>query len=108
VAADSVRVLLFFEKSDAGIGERGPQQILPARRLISHHLHGALADRHELLRHGQTVGRHLFEAGALALAEHRHTHHEELVEVGADDGEELDALEQGMMIGDRLIEKPAG
>ncbi len=103
---DPIRVLILIEERDAGLGERRPEEILPARRLIPHHLHGAVANRGQLLRDGQPVGRHLFEARALALAQRRHAHHEELVQVRADDREELDALEERMVIRDRLIEHP--
>jgi hypothetical protein len=97
MAAHPVRVLVFVEKRDAGVGERRPE-------LILHHLHGALANGRQLLRHGQAVGRDLLEARALALAQRRHPDHEELVQVRADDREKLDALEQRMVIRDRLIE----
>jgi hypothetical protein len=81
-------------------------EILPARRLIPHHLYCAVANRRQLLRDGQPVGRHLFEARALPLAQRRHAHHEELVQVRGDDREELDAFEQRMVIRGRLIENP--
>ena len=42
------------------------------------------------------VDRHLLDAGAELLQDGGDAHHEELVEVGAGDGEELDALEQRM------------
>ena len=44
--------------------------------------------------------------GAILLQERRHAHHEELVEVGGDDGQELDALEQGMGLVECLIQDP--
>jgi hypothetical protein len=65
---DPIRVLILIEERDPGRGECRPEQILPARRLIPHHLYGAVANRGQLLRDGQPVGRHLFEARALALA----------------------------------------
>ena len=48
----------------------------------------------------------VLDAGAILLQQRRDAHHEELVEVGADDGEELDALEQGMVAVQRLVEDP--
>src|SRR5215831_20446348 len=89
LAADAIGVLILVEKRHARFGERRPEQILPACGLIAHHLHGTLADRRQLLRHGETIGRDLFEARALALAERRDAYHVELVQVRADDREEL-------------------
>ena len=56
----------------------------------------AAADRRQLLLGGQAVDRDVFDAGAELLEDGRDAHHEELVEVGAGDGQELDALEQRM------------
>ncbi len=39
-------------------------------------------------------GEQVLDAGAVLLEQRRQPHHEELVEVGADDAEELDPLEQ--------------
>ena len=50
----------------------------------------------DLLLRRQAVHGHAVALGAELLVQSRHANHEELVEVGADDREELDALEQRM------------
>src|SRR5215510_11189264 len=47
------------------------------------------------LRGGEPVWSRVLIAGVNATLELGHPHHEELIQVGAEDGEELDALEQG-------------
>jgi hypothetical protein len=45
---------------------------------------------------GLAVDRHVFDAGPEFLEDGGDAHHEELIEVGAGDGQKLDALEQGV------------
>ncbi len=91
---DRRRVFGRLEKVDALGGEQRPQRLAPARGLIVDLRQRARADGRQLLIGGLAVDRHLFDAGAEFLQDGGDAHHEELVEVGAGDGEELDALEQ--------------
>ena len=93
---DRRRVLGGLEEVDAFGRQQRPQRLAPARRLIVDLRQRAAADRRQLLIGGLAVDRHLFDAGAELLQDGRDAHHEELVEIGAGDGEELDALEQRM------------
>jgi len=67
----------------------------------------AFADGVQLLGDGAAVDAEIGAAGAELLLERGHAHHEELVEIGADDGEELDALEQFVAAVARLFEHAA-
>ena len=94
---DRRRVVGRLEEVDAFGREQRAQQLAPARRPVVEHAASArwrIAD--ELLLGVQAVGRHVLDAGAELLQQRRDPHHEELVEVGAGDAEELDALEQRM------------
>jgi hypothetical protein len=62
--------------------------------LFVHQLVGARSDRSHGLRGGQAVGPGRAVPGPDAALQPRHAHHEELVQVGAENGEELHALEQ--------------
>ena len=78
-------------------GEQRPQQLASSTSPCSSSICArALADGRELLLGVQAVGRDVVDAGAELLQQRRDAHHEELVEVGAGDGEELHALEQRM------------
>ena len=96
--------LVGLENPDAVLGERRAQTVVPARGLIAHHHGRPLADGGQLLGHRHAVDRDLLEAGAPLLEQRRHTNHEEFVEVRADDGQELHALQQRMVVVERLIE----
>ena len=63
------------------------------RQRVEHHVR-ARAHGLELLARGVAVGRHVLDAGAEAPHRRGHADHEELVEVGAGDGEELHPLEE--------------
>jgi hypothetical protein len=54
----------------------------------------AVDDRVELLLRGEPVGRWLADPRGQLSLETRHPDHEELVEIGAEDRQELDPLEQ--------------
>ena len=98
--------LVGFEDPDAVLGQLRAQTVVPARGLIAHHAGRTLADGHQQLGHRHPVDRDLFEAGAPLLEQRRDAHHEELVEVRGDDGQELHPLQQRMVVVQRLIEDP--
>ena len=56
---------------------------------------GAPGDAQQLLARGESVGRAHRQARLVAPFETGHPDHEELVEVGGEDGEELRAFQQG-------------
>ena len=91
---DRRRVVGRLEEVDALGGQQRPQRLAPARRLLVDLRERAAADRRQLLLGGLAVDRDLVDAGAEFLQDGGDAHHEELVEVGAGDREELDALEQ--------------
>ena len=91
---DRRRVVGRLEEVDALGGQQRPQRLAPARGLLVDLRQRARADGRQLLIGGLAVDRDLLDAGAELLQDGRDAHHEELVEVGAGDGEELDALEQ--------------
>ena len=103
---DRRRVLGGLEKVDALGGEQRPQRLAPARGLIVDLRERARANRRQLLIGGLAVDRDLFDAGPELLQDGRDAHHEELVQVGAGNGEELDALEQRVRWILRLREHP--
>ena len=55
-------------------------------------------DRRQLLGRGHTVGRRFQRSGQELVAEAGHPDHEELVQVGGEDGQELDSFEQGAVL----------
>ena len=71
-----------------------PQLVHPHARLLGHLVAGAGANHLELFVGAEAVDRRVVDAGAELLEQGRDPHHEELVEVGGRDGQELDALEQ--------------
>ena len=101
-----VRVLGRFEEPDAVRRKLGPQRVGPALGLLVEHLPRSRAHQRELLLGRQPVGRDVLAVGAHLLLQHRHANHEELVEVGPDDGEELDAFEDRVPAVARLVEHP--
>ena len=74
----------------------GRSSSLPAPALFHEHGQRALPHQRDLLLRRQAVARHGFPIGAQLLVQRGHADHEELVEIGADDREELHALEQRM------------
>ena len=86
--------------------ELGPQRVGPAPRLLVEHLPRPRAHQRELLLGRQAVGRDVLAVGPHLLLQDRDPNHEELVEVGADDGEELDAFEQRVTAVAGLVEHP--
>jgi hypothetical protein len=104
VRPDRVGVLVRLEEPDAMLFERRAERFPPAGRLILHQPRGAAANRGELLRGRETVGRQVLRPGALLLQQRRDAHHVELVEVRRDDGQEFHALEQRVIVRGRLIE----
>jgi hypothetical protein len=98
------RVVVGLEEVDALGCEQRAQLVFPAALHVVEHQARAPANGHELLLGVQAVGGDVFEAGAVLLEKRRDPHHEELVEVAADDGEELDALEQRVRRVEGLVE----
>jgi hypothetical protein len=101
-----IRVLIGLEQPHAVFRQTGSQFVVPARRLIVEHDPRAVPDRAELLRDGHPVDRQLVEPEPLFLEQGGDPDHEELVEVRPDDRQELHALEQGMVVPERLVEHP--
>ena len=87
-------------------GELRPQRVGPAQGLLVEHLPRPRPDERELLFGRQAVGRDVFAVRAHLFLQHGDANHEELVEVGADDGEELDAFEDRVPAIARLVEDP--
>ena len=87
-------------------GQLGPQRVVPAPGLLVEHLPRPRPHQRELLLGRQPVGRDVLAVRPHLLLQDRDANHEELVEVGADDGEELDALEQRVAAIARLVEHP--
>src|SRR3984893_8725761 len=71
--------------------------------MTGHHLTHACADGAELLARGHTIGRALGDAKHNLLFQAADTNLEELVEITAEDGKELRALEKrrGRVLGER-------
>jgi hypothetical protein len=86
--------------------QRRPQPIVPAGGLIPLHAQRPLPHGRQLLADREAVDRHRLQPRAPLLEQRRDPHHEELVEVGADDGEELDPFEKGVIPVESLIEDP--
>ena len=86
------------------LGQRRPQLLAPARCQRRHHRRRPCTRGGELLLGVQAVRADVLDAGPILLQQRRDAHHEELVEVRGDDGEELDALEQGMRRVERLVQ----
>ena len=87
-------------------GQLRPQRIGPAAGLLVEHLPRPRPHQPELLFGRQAIGRDVLAVGAHLLLQHRDANHEELVEVGADDGEKLDAFEERVAAIARLVEHP--
>ena len=81
-------------EADAGVLERGDDLVGEHGRRPGDELVDPAADGAELVDEVEAVGGGGAEAGGELLHEARHPHLEELVEVLAEDGEELGPLEQ--------------
>ncbi len=104
VCRDLRRVLLGVEDVHALAGQGRAQLLPPAPLQRAHHLGGPGAGGSQLLLGVQAVRADVLDAGAILLQQRGDAHHEELVEVRGDDGQELDAFEQGMCRVERLVE----
>ena len=97
-------VIVGLEEPDAVFRQRRPKPIVPAGGLLPQHLRRPLAHGVELLADRQTIDRHRFQTGAALLEQRGDANHEELVQIGADDGQELHAFQQRMVTVERLVE----
>jgi hypothetical protein len=104
VGGDVIRIIVRLEKPDAVLRELGPQPVGPDLGLFVEHLPRASPHHRQLLFGRQAVGRHVIAVRAQLLLQRRDAHHEELIEIRADDGEELHALEQWVAAVARLVE----
>ncbi len=95
---------LVVQNMDARLVQLGQEFALEALMGSVEQFEGALADGGELFARGHAVGGDLDDARLDLLAEPRDAHHEELVHVGAEDGEEFDALEERVVLVQRLFE----
>jgi hypothetical protein len=91
---DCRRVVGRLEEADPVRGQERAKVLRPARCLLVHLGQRTRADDAELVLGGKPVERGLFDAGPELLEDRGDPDHEELVQVGAGDCEELDALEQ--------------
>jgi hypothetical protein len=73
-----------------------PSAFVPAARQAAHHRQRPAADGHQLLLGVEPVGREVLDAGPVLLQQRGQADHEELVQVGAADAQELDPLEERM------------
>ena len=94
-------------------GEGGAHLIAEDRGLLELEQVGATPDGLEHLAGGQSAGRAYGDAGGDTTLEPSDAHHEELVEVAREDGDELRALEHGELgvlgeLEDALVEGEPG
>src|SRR5205085_9779900 len=87
--------LFGVQQDDTFAGEERLELVTEAPVLFVHQLVDARGDRSHSLHRRQPVGPGGLVAGTDAALEPRHTHHEELVEVRAEDAQKFQALEQG-------------
>ena len=106
ICLDLRAVLRRIEKVNAGRGEERPQFAFPAAGDVDQHPFRARSRGGQLFAEGQPVRRDRRQSRALLPRERRHTDHEELVEIVRGNRQELDALQQRMAVGPRLIEHP--
>ena len=79
---------------DARLGERRPQFLFQALVGGFHQALDFAADGHQLRARAHAVRAEFGDAGIQLRIQAGHADHEELIQVGADDGQELDAFEQ--------------
>ena len=94
VGLDRRGVVGRVEDPDAVRGQQRAQDVGPAALDVVHHPLGPDADGVELLLRAHAVRRQRLALGTELPQQRRHPDHEELVQVGRDDGEELHPLEQ--------------
>ena len=88
-------------------GERGQHVLHEARAMLANLLPHDGRDRRELVLGRHAVGSTLDDPGGHLLLEPRHPHLEELVEVAAEDRQELEPLQQRRARVQRLVEHAA-
>ena len=88
---------------DAGRVELGAQLAEAGARLF-HEVPGALLDERQQLLRRVAVGGDLSDAGVDLLAQARDADHEELAEDGAEDADELDALQKRVVLVARFVD----
>ena len=95
------REVLGSDQLVARPGERRPDLLEPGPVLLRHQRVGPAGDGSQHLGRQQAVGRRVGHATGDLLLQARHADHEELVEVGGDDAEELEPLQhrQGGVLG---------
>ena len=97
-----------IQEADALGGEQATQ-VFPDGGHVGQHLVGAFAHGLELLFRIQPIGAHVVQPGLELLDRRRDPDHEELVQVAADNGEELDPFEERVarvacLLQDALVE----
>ncbi len=80
-----------------------PEHLGNSFSLLAHHVLNLATDEEQLLSRSQTAGVPPPDAGRLLLLEPRHTNHEELIEVGTDNGQELQSFAQRNVFGASLL-----
>ncbi len=95
VGLDLRRPLMRVQEHDPLVGELAPEAV-PRGSLLVEHFVGDAAHLVQLRRHVEPVRRMILDALAELPHRCRQPDHEELVEIGAGDAEELDPLEQRM------------
>ncbi|MCY4122162.1 MAG: hypothetical protein OXG72_14715, partial [Acidobacteria bacterium] len=98
VVLDRRAVVGRVEDANAVRRQPRPHDVGPAALDVVHHPLGPQANGVELLLGAHPVGRQRLAVGAELAQQRRHPHHEELVQVGRHDREELDPLEQRMAL----------
>ena len=90
------------QQAHAVRAQRGQQQLVQAAARLLQQVADAALDRVELLPCGEPVGRRLLHARRHLPAQAGNAHHVELVEVRAEDREELQPFEQRVTLVERL------
>ena len=91
----------------ASLGELGQHVVMQAATVLPHQVADDLRDGMELCLGGHAVGRTLDDAGRDLPLQAGHPDLVELVEIAAEDGEELQSLEEGGSGVERLVQHPA-
>ena len=89
---------IFFGKL---AGQRPPDPLLMLQQQI-----GALGDRLQLLRRGQTIGRSLLDLLAILSDQSGEANHEKFIEIAAGNRQEAQPLEQRMGAVFRFLDHP--
>ncbi len=96
--------LMIIQQMDAHIVELADQFLLEKVQGRPIQLVGDLARRGQHFRRGEAIREHFHDMRLHLLADAGDTHHEKLVHVRAEDGQELQPLEQGIGFIQGLIE----